>query len=40
MLDDVLITKLRKVQAEQIKTSEKNVSFSQIVNEQLKKSFK
>jgi len=37
MLDDDLVSKLRKIQAEQIKKSDNNVSFSQVINEMLRK---
>jgi len=37
MLDDDLVSKLRKIQAEQIKKSENSVSFSQVINEMLRK---
>lgn len=40
MLDDDLVSKLRKIQAEQIKRTDKSVSFSFIINESLRKSVK
>jgi len=40
MLEDDLVTKLRRIQAEQLKKSENSVSFSQVVNETLKKVLK
>jgi hypothetical protein len=36
MLDDDLATKLRKIQAEQIRKSGNSVSFSRVINETLK----
>ncbi len=40
MLEDDLVTKLRRIQTEQLKKSENSVSFSQVVNETLKKVLK
>jgi len=40
VLDDALIAKLRKLQAEQIRTSEKSVSFSQVISDVLKTGLK
>jgi len=40
MLDDDLITRLRKIQAEQIRKSDKNVSFSQVINQAIKNTLK
>jgi len=40
LLDDALIMKLRKLQADQIKTSGESVSFSKIINETLKSGLK
>ena len=40
VLDDDLIIKLRKIQAEQIKNTSSSVSFSKIINEVLRKSTK
>jgi hypothetical protein len=40
MLDDDLSSKLRKIQAEQIKKTGNGVSFSQVINETLKKGMK
>jgi len=40
MLDDDLHTKLRKIQADKLKTATGNVSFSQVLNEALKKGLK
>ena len=37
MLDDDVIKKLRIIQAKQIRDSEKSVSFSKIINQQLQK---
>ena len=39
-LDDDLVTKLRKTQAEQIKNTSSSMSFSKIINEALRKSTK
>jgi hypothetical protein len=36
MLDDDLISKLRKTQAEKIKRTQKSISFSQVINETLR----
>lgn len=38
MLDDELLAKLRKLQSEKIRTSDRSVSFSKTVNEVLRKS--
>ena len=38
LLDDHIVKKLRNIQAKQIKDSSKSVSFSQVINETLKKS--
>ncbi|MCV0401355.1 MAG: hypothetical protein K5777_05195 [Nitrosopumilus sp.] len=40
VLDDVLITKLRKIQAEMIQKENRSVSFSEIVNLVLRKVLK
>jgi len=40
VLQDEIIKKLRTIQAKQIKTLTKSVSFSSIVNQQLRKSLK
>ncbi len=40
VLDDEIIKKLRIIQAKQIKITTKSVSFSSIVNQQLRKSLK
>ena len=40
VLDDEIIKKLRTIQAKQIKTSTKSVSFSGIINQQLQKVLK
>jgi hypothetical protein len=40
MLDDNLSIKLRKIQAKQIEKSDKSVSFSQVINEVLRKGLK
>lgn len=40
MLDDDLASKLRKTQAELIRKSDKNVSFSQVINETLRRAAK
>jgi predicted transcriptional regulator len=40
MLDDDLVKKLHEIQAKQIKISKNSVSFSRILNEQLRKSLK
>ncbi len=40
MLDDGLVSKLRKTQSEQIRKSDKNVSFSHVINEILRKATK
>jgi len=40
VLDDEIIKNLRIIQAKQIKTATKSVSFSSIVNQQLRKSLK
>ena len=40
MLDDDLASKLRKTQAEQIRKSDKSVSFSHVINETLRKATK
>jgi hypothetical protein len=40
VLDDDLVTKLRKIQAEQIRKTDKGVSFSQVINDTLKKGIK
>lgn len=40
MLEDDIVKKLRDKQAKLIKESAKSVSFSKIVNEQIKKSLK
>jgi len=40
MLDDDLAVKLRKIQAEQIRKSDKSVSFSHVINETLKAGLK
>ncbi|MDH3360865.1 MAG: hypothetical protein OEL56_05720 [Nitrosopumilus sp.] len=40
MLDDDLVSKLRKIQAEQIKKSEGSISFTHVINEMLRKELK
>jgi len=40
VLDDEISKKLRIIQAKQVKTATKSVSFSSIVNQQLRKSLK
>ncbi len=40
MLDEDLASKLRKIQAEQIKKSDKSVSFSHVINEILRRTTK
>jgi predicted transcriptional regulator len=40
MLDDDLVKKLHEIQAKQIKESIKSVSFSRVLNEIVRKSFK
>jgi len=40
MLDDDLHTKLRKIQADKLKNATGSVSFSQVLNETLKKGLK
>jgi hypothetical protein len=40
MLEDDLLKKLHEIQAKQIKKSTKSISFSAILNEQLRKSLK
>ena len=40
VLDDGIVAKLRNIQAEQIKKSEGNVSFSKVIIDMLGKSFK
>jgi len=40
VLDDEIVKKLRTIQAKQIKTTTKSVSFSSIINQQLRKSLK
>ena len=40
MLDDDLLKKLHEIQAKQIKDSQVHVSFSSVLNEQLRKSLK
>ncbi len=40
VLDDTLVKKLRKKQAELIKESTKSVSFSSVINQTIRKSFK
>ena len=40
MLDDDLVSKLRKIQAEQIKKTDKSVSFSHVINETIRKTIK
>ena len=40
MLDDDLIKKLHEMQAKQIKESKASVSFSNVINEALRKSLK
>jgi hypothetical protein len=40
MLDDDVDKKLRKIQADQIRSSSKNVSFSHVINETLRKEIK
>lgn len=40
IISDELVSKLRKIQAEQIKKTDKNVSFSHVINEILRKTVK
>ena len=40
VLDNDLIIKLRKIQAEQIKNTSSSVSFSKIINDVIRKSIK
>ncbi len=40
MLEDELLSKLRKIQADQLKNAEKSVSFSRVINETLRKGLK
>jgi len=40
MLDNDLASKIRKIQAEQIKKTNSNVSFSRVINNYLQKSIK
>ena len=40
MLDDDLVRKLREMQAKQIKESEKSVSFSKVLTNELRKGIK
>jgi hypothetical protein len=40
VVDEEIIKKLRKIQSKQLARSDKNVSFSKVVNEHLKKSLR
>lgn len=40
MLDDPLIKKLRNIQATQIKKTKKGISFSKVLNQELKRRIK
>jgi len=40
VLDDEIVKKLRIIQAKQVKTTIKSVSFSSIINQQLQKALK
>lgn len=40
MLNDDLVPKLRKIQAEQIRRSEKSIDFSHVINDVLRKELK
>jgi len=40
VLDDQLVKKLRNIQSKKISKSKKSVSFSSIINEELRKSLK
>ena len=40
VLDDDVIEKLRKIQAEKIKKSSKSISFSSVINDKLKQHLK
>jgi len=40
VLDDELVKKLRNVQSKKIAKSKKSVSFSSVINEELRKSLK
>ena len=40
LLDDDIVKKLRAIQANQIKQSPKSISFSKVVNEELRKSLR
>ncbi len=40
VLDDKLVKKLRNVQSMKIRKSKKSVSFSRVINEELRKSLK
>jgi len=40
VLDDELVKKLRNVQSKKISKSKKSVSFSSVINEELRKSLK
>jgi len=40
VLDDQLVKKLRIIQSEKISKSKKSVSFSSVINEELRKSLK
>ncbi len=40
VIDDELLRKLRQIQSKLIKLSSNNVSFSSVVNEQLRKTLK
>jgi len=40
VLDDELVKKLRNVQSKKIKITQKSVSFSSVINEELRKALK
>ncbi len=40
VLDDQLVKKLRIIQSEKVKKSKKSVSFSSVINEELRKALK
>ncbi len=40
VLDDAVVKKLRIIQSKKISKSNKSVSFSRVINEELRKSFK
>jgi len=40
VLDDVVVKKLRNIQSKKIAKSKKSISFSSVINEELRKSLK